>query len=71
VIIKSLYLLTMKPLIYVANVGESDLGDKGAGNKYVQVGGWVPPGVGVHGVWREGVCAGEPLLRGLWWPGRG
>ena len=33
---KSLYLLTMKPMIYAANVAESDMADKGASSKFVQ-----------------------------------
>ena len=32
---KGLYLLTMKPVTYAANVAESDLADQGAGNAYV------------------------------------
>lgn len=36
--VKSLYLLTMKPLIYAANVAEDMLADLGATDKHVQVG---------------------------------
>ena len=35
--VKSLYLLTMKPLIYAANVAEDMLADLGATDKHVQV----------------------------------
>lgn len=35
--IKNLGLLTLKPLIYAANVGEDDLGNQGANNVHVQV----------------------------------
>lgn len=34
--IRPLYLLTMKPMIYAANVAEDDLADLGAANKHVQ-----------------------------------
>lgn len=34
-LIKSFGLLSGKPMLYVANVAEGDLGDKGANNKYV------------------------------------
>ena len=34
--VKPLYLLTMKPMIYAANVPEDDLADVGAANKHVQ-----------------------------------
>jgi hypothetical protein len=33
--LRGLGLLTLKPLIYAANVGEDDLGDKGARNEHV------------------------------------
>ena len=36
VLVKGLQLLTMKPLIYAANVSEGDLADQGASNKYVK-----------------------------------
>lgn len=36
-IVKGLGLLTLKPLIYAANVGEDDLGNHGANNVHVQV----------------------------------
>lgn len=36
VVIRPLYLLTMKPMIYAANVAEDDLADLGAANKHVQ-----------------------------------
>jgi obg-like ATPase 1 len=36
--VKGLGLLTLKPLIYAANVGEDDLGNHGANNVHVQVG---------------------------------
>jgi ribosome-binding ATPase YchF (GTP1/OBG family) len=35
--VKNLGLLTLKPLIYAANVGEDDLGNQGANNVHVQV----------------------------------
>lgn len=35
-VIRPLYLLTMKPMIYAANVAEDDLADLGAANKHVQ-----------------------------------
>lgn len=35
---KGLGLLTLKPLIYAANVSEDDLGNHGANNTHVQVG---------------------------------
>jgi hypothetical protein len=35
-IVRGLYLLTMKPMIYAANVEEGDLADKGASNAYVR-----------------------------------
>jgi obg-like ATPase 1 len=35
-IIKPLYLLTMKPMVYAANVAEEDLSDAGAGNTHVK-----------------------------------
>jgi ribosome-binding ATPase YchF (GTP1/OBG family) len=38
VLVKGLGLLTLKPLIYAANVGEDDLGNHGANNVHVQVG---------------------------------
>ena len=34
--VRPLYLLTMKPMIYAANVAEDDLADLGAANKHVQ-----------------------------------
>lgn len=34
--VKPLYLLTMKPMIYAANVAEDDMADLGAANKHVQ-----------------------------------
>lgn len=34
--VKPLYLLTMKPMIYAANVPEDDLADVGAANMHVQ-----------------------------------
>lgn len=34
--VKPLYLLTMKPMVYAANVAEDDLADLGAANKHVQ-----------------------------------
>lgn len=34
--VDSLFLLTWKPVIFAANVGEEDLADDGAGNRYVQ-----------------------------------
>ena len=34
--VKGLYLLTMKPMMYAANVAEEDLADLGAANKHVQ-----------------------------------
>ena len=34
--IRPLYLLTMKPMIYAANVAEDELADLGAANKHVQ-----------------------------------
>jgi hypothetical protein len=37
--VKNLGLLTLKPLIYAANVGEDDLGNQGANNVHVQVDG--------------------------------
>ncbi len=37
--VRGLGLLTYKPLIYAANVSETDLGNQGADNAYVQVGG--------------------------------
>ena len=39
-LIKNLGLLTLKPLIYAANVGEDDLGNHGANNVHVQVRIW-------------------------------
>lgn len=36
-VVKSLGLLTLKPMIYAANVAEDDLPDQGANNKHVQV----------------------------------
>lgn len=33
---KGLFLLTMKPVTYAANVAEGDLADAGAGNVHVQ-----------------------------------
>jgi ribosome-binding ATPase YchF (GTP1/OBG family) len=36
-LVKSLCLLTMKPLVFAANVSEDDLADKGARNPYVKV----------------------------------
>jgi hypothetical protein len=36
-VVKGLGLLTLKPLIYAANVGEDDLGNHGANNTHVQV----------------------------------
>ena len=33
---RGLYLLTMKPVTYAANVSEGDLADQGANNAYVQ-----------------------------------
>lgn len=36
--VKGLGLLTLKPLIYAANVMEDDLADQGANNTHVQVG---------------------------------
>ena len=35
-LVRGLQLLTMKPMIYAANVAEADLADQGAGNAYVQ-----------------------------------
>lgn len=35
-LVRGLQLLTMKPMIYAANVAEADLADAGAGNAYVQ-----------------------------------
>lgn len=35
-LVKPLYLLTIKPMIYAANVADSDLGDQGANNSHVQ-----------------------------------
>jgi ribosome-binding ATPase YchF (GTP1/OBG family) len=43
-LVKGLGLLTLKPLIYAANVGEDDLGNHGANNVHVQVGGLVAAG---------------------------
>ena len=34
--VRGLYLLTSKPMIYAANVGEEDLADQGASNAYVK-----------------------------------
>ena len=34
--VRPLYLLTMKPMVYAANVAEDDLADVGAANKHVQ-----------------------------------
>ena len=34
--VKPLYLLTMKPMVYAANVAEDDLADLGSANKHVQ-----------------------------------
>lgn len=34
--VRGLYLLTMKPMIYAANVPEGDMADVGAANKHVQ-----------------------------------
>ena len=34
--VRPLYLLTMKPMVYAANVAEDDLADLGAANKHVQ-----------------------------------
>jgi obg-like ATPase 1 len=36
-LVKGLGLLTLKPLIYAANVSEDDLGNHGANNVHVQV----------------------------------
>lgn len=36
-LVKGLGLLTLKPLIYAANVGEDDLGNHGENNPHVQV----------------------------------
>ncbi|CAL5218631.1 g332 [Coccomyxa viridis] len=36
VLVKGLQLLTMKPMIYAANVAETDLADQGAGNHHVK-----------------------------------
>ena len=36
VLVKGLQLLTMKPMIYAANVNEADLADQGSSNAYVQ-----------------------------------
>lgn len=36
VLVKGLQLLTMKPMIYAANVSEGDLADQGASNKHVK-----------------------------------
>lgn len=36
-LVKGLGLLTLKPLIYAANVSEDDLGNHGADNVHVQV----------------------------------
>lgn len=38
--IEHLNLLTMKPMIYAANINEDDLANGGADNKHVQVGLW-------------------------------
>ena len=35
-LVKGLQLLTMKPMIYAANVCEGDLADQGAGNHHVK-----------------------------------
>jgi len=35
-LVKGLQLLTMKPMIYAANVSEGDLADQGAGNHHVK-----------------------------------
>lgn len=35
-LVRGLQLLTMKPMIYAANVNEGDLADQGASNAYVQ-----------------------------------
>lgn len=35
-LVRGLQLLTMKPMIYAANVAEADLADQGAGNAYVR-----------------------------------
>lgn len=35
-LVRGLQLLTMKPMIYAANVNEADLADQGAGNVHVQ-----------------------------------
>jgi ribosome-binding ATPase YchF (GTP1/OBG family) len=37
ILVKGLGLLTLKPLIYAANVSEDDLGNHGANNVHVQV----------------------------------
>ena len=34
--VRPLYLLTMKPMVYAANVAEEDMADLGAANKHVQ-----------------------------------
>ncbi len=36
VLVRGLQLLTMKPMIYAANVNESDLADQGSSNTFVQ-----------------------------------
>ena len=36
VLVRSLYLLTMKPMIYAANVAEGDMADRGASSSFVQ-----------------------------------
>lgn len=35
-LVRSLYLLTMKPMIYAANVAEADMADRGASSSFVQ-----------------------------------
>jgi obg-like ATPase 1 len=48
-LVKGLGLLTLKPLIYAANVSEDDLGNHGANNVHVQVGGILAQTAAVQG----------------------
>ena len=36
VLVRALYLLTMKPMIYAANVAEGDMADRGGSSSFVQ-----------------------------------
>ena len=73
--VKGLGLLTLKPMIYCANVAEGDLADQGASNHHVKVGaalGRCPsrsparvckcaPRKGLNGVQNSGIL-GTPLI---------